>query len=115
MIPYPVGVPDMHLGNWARHVAGSALLALATSASLLAAQARHVVVDQTGLPLPGAHIEVRRGSQSIATLDTGFDGGFDLPAEVRPDDVIDVSLNGFETAHVAPRDAQRVVLILAKA
>jgi hypothetical protein len=78
------------------------------------AQTRGVVVDQTGLPLPGAHIELRRGDQVIATLDTGQDGAFALPA-TEPTDVIDVSLDGFETAHVAPADAQRVVLALAKA
>jgi len=90
----------------------AALVAFAVAPML--AQTRGVVVDQTGLPLPGAHIELRRGDQVIATLDTGQDGAFALPP-TEPTDVIDVSLDGFETAHVAPADAQRVVLALAKA
>jgi hypothetical protein len=87
---------------------------VAACASAAAAQTRGVVVDQTGLPLPGAHIEVRRGERVVASLDTGLDGGFTLP-ETEPSDVVNVSLDGFETAHVAPADAQRVVLALARA
>ncbi|HEY2908388.1 MAG TPA: TonB-dependent receptor [Vicinamibacterales bacterium] len=79
-----------------------------------AAQTRGVVVDQTGLPLPGAHIDVRRGDRVVATLDTGLDGAFTLP-ETEASDIIDVSLDGFETAHIAPANAQRVVLALARA
>ena len=78
-------------------------------------QTRGVVVDQTGLPLPGTHIEVRRGDQVVASLDVGQDGGFELPATTQPIDVLVVSLDGFETARVAPERAGRVVLMLAHA
>lgn len=77
-------------------------------------QLRGVVVDQTGLPLPGAHVEVRRAGQLVVNLDTALDGAFDL-ADVQPADVIAVSLDGFETKYVTPADAQRVVLPLAHA
>jgi hypothetical protein len=79
------------------------------------AQQRLVVVDQTGLPLPGAHVDVRRGDQVVVSLDTGQDGGFDLPA-LQPDDVIEISLDGFETQKVpASSHGERVILALARA
>ena len=53
------------------------LLAIALSSGPLSAQ-RGVVVDQTGLPLPGAHVEVHRGDRVVASFDTGLDGGFEL-------------------------------------
>ncbi|HTK29228.1 MAG TPA: TonB-dependent receptor [Vicinamibacterales bacterium] len=86
----------------------------AVPARAAGAQQRGVVVDQTGLPLPGAHIDIRRDGAVVASLDTGMDGGFNLP-ETRPDDVLEISLDGFETAHVKPADAARVVLLLARA
>src|SRR5947209_4433537 len=78
------------------------------------AQVRGVVVDQTGLPLPGAHVEVRRAGELVVNLDTALDGAFELTA-VQPGDVIAVSLDGFETKFVSPAEAQRVVLPLAHA
>ncbi|MBI3493989.1 MAG: TonB-dependent receptor [Acidobacteria bacterium] len=80
----------------------------------LAGQLRGVVVDQTGLPLPGAHVEVRRADRIVTNLDTGLDGGFEL-ADAQAGDIVDVSLDGFETAHVAPADTRRIVLLLAHA
>ena len=78
------------------------------------AQTHHVVVDQTGLPLPGVRVEIQRGGRVLATLETSLDGGYDLPADVLPDDTVIISLDGFETAQVGPTDA-RVVLQLARA
>jgi len=80
----------------------------------LAAQQHGVVVDQTGLPLPGARVDLKRGDQTLATVFTGLDGAFDLP-DARPADFIDVSLDGFETAHIEGANAQRIVLALAHA
>ena len=37
-----------------------------------------VVVDQTGLPLPGVRIEVHRGDEILQSLVTGADGTFEL-------------------------------------
>jgi len=78
------------------------------------AQQHGVVVDQTGLPLPGAHVELRRGDQVIASVFTGLDGAFDLP-DAKATDTLDVSLDGFETAHVEGGSAARVVLAIAHA
>ncbi len=80
----------------------------------LVAQQHGVVVDQTGLPLPGARVEIHRGDRTVASVVTGLDGGFTL-SEAASDDTIDVSLDGFETAHVPVPDAQRIVLGLAHA
>src|SRR5579864_8330627 len=80
----------------------------------LIAQQHGVVVDQTGLPLPGAHVEVRREDRVIASSFTALDGGFDVPVAV-PTDTIDVSLDGFETAHLPAAGAERIVLRIAHA
>ena len=90
------------------------LLAIALGLGAPFAQQRGVVVDQTGLPLPGAHVEVHRGDRVVVSLDTGLDGGFDVPA-LEPADTLDVSLDGFETAHVPADKAQRIILALAHA
>jgi hypothetical protein len=90
------------------------VLAVVCASAGLLAQVRGVVVDQTGLPLPGAHLEIRRGATLVASVDTGLDGGFQIP-DAQPSDTIDVSLDGFETAHVAPENAARIVLALAHA
>ncbi|HEV3062681.1 MAG TPA: hypothetical protein VGY48_30825 [Vicinamibacterales bacterium] len=80
----------------------------------LQGQTRGVVVDQTGLPLPGAHIELHRGEQTVASIDAQQDGGFELPA-TQANDVVVISLDGFETARVEPEAARRVVLLIAHA
>lgn len=80
----------------------------------LRAQQHGIVVDQTGLALPGARVELKRGDQIIATVYTGLDGSFDLP-DATPTDFLDVSLDGFETAHIEGANARRIVLPLAHA
>jgi hypothetical protein len=90
------------------------LLFVAAASTALLAQQKGVVLDQTGLPLPGAHVEVKRGEQVLASFDTGLDGHFELP-DTQPSDVVEVSLDGFESARVAPADAVKVVLQLARA
>jgi hypothetical protein len=92
----------------------AALLLVALVPATLLGQLRGVVVDQTGLPLPGAHVEVHRADRLVINLDTGLDGGFELP-DVMPTDVVTVALDGFETVHIAPVDARRIVLPLAHA
>jgi hypothetical protein len=83
-------------------------------AVVVCAQQRGVVVDQTGLPLPGARVELRRGERIVASLVTGLDGAFDLP-DAQPTDTVDIALDGFEAAHIESAKAQRVVLALAHA
>lgn len=73
-----------------------------------------VVVDQTGLPLPGVQIEVKRGNEVVATIVSGSDGTFSITA-ANPDDVVNATLDGFETAHVPVSRASRIVLELAHA
>src|SRR5260370_39987899 len=84
-------------------------LAIALSSAAPSAQQRGVVVDQTGLPLPGAHVEVHRGERVVASFDTGLDGGFELPA-FEPTDTLHVSPDGFEAAHVPPAEAAGMLL-----
>ena len=92
----------------------AALLFMALVPATLLGQLRGVVVDQTGLPLPGAHVEVHRADRLVTSLDAALDGGFELP-DVQPGDIVVVSLDGFETMRVAPVDAQRIVLPIAHA
>ena len=73
-----------------------------------------VVVDQTGLPLPGVAIEVMRGTQTVASTVSGSDGTFTV-ATAAPDDIINLMLDGFEPARVPVSRATRIVLELAHA
>src|SRR3979490_2282568 len=61
-----------------RHAAVA--LFLLTLSSVAAAQTvSGVVVDQTGLPLPGVQIEVTRGGAVLTSIVSGSDGTFSLP------------------------------------
>src|SRR5690349_10705086 len=73
-----------------------------------------VIVDQTGLPLPGVQIEVKRGNEVVAALVSGADGTFSIPS-ANPDDIVNVTLDGFEPAHVPLSRASRIVLEVAHA
>jgi hypothetical protein len=75
---------------------------------------RGVVVDQTGLPLPGATVQLRNGDVVIATILSGADGTFEFPPATTGPTLV-VSLDGFEPSVVASADAARVVLALARA
>ena len=91
------------------------LSVLLLAAGLAYAQpARSVVVDQTGLPLPGVRIEVFRGEDILQSLTTEGDGGFAL-SPGRADDIVSAVLEGFETARVPRSTADRIVLRLAGA
>jgi hypothetical protein len=74
---------------------------------------RGVVVDQTGLPLPGVQLELRRGGELVTTTMTAGDGTFEVPATST--DVVRAQLDGFETTDVPVAKAQRIVLPLARA
>ncbi|HEX7138096.1 MAG TPA: hypothetical protein VF219_09630, partial [Vicinamibacterales bacterium] len=95
-------------------IAALMIFALLPGARLSAQPAHNFVIDQTGLPLPGVRVEIQREGRTLTTLETGIDGGYDLPADVRPDDTIVIALDGFETAQVRPADT-RVVLHIARA
>lgn len=92
-----------------------AIFLLGSLASVAAAQAvRGVVVDQTGLPLPGATVEVYDGPTVTASLTSGPDGTFEIPAMVRGTVVV-VKLEAFENVTIPRADASRVVLPIARA
>jgi len=73
-----------------------------------------VVVDQTGLPLPGATVQVVDGPATVKTLVTGGDGTFVLDA-LLPGDAVLVTLSGFEPTRVRRADAARIMLLIARA
>ena len=73
-----------------------------------------VVLDQTELALPGATVAVFDGALQVASVVTGSDGTFHIEASL-PGDTLVISLEGFETARVDRREAQRVVLQIGRA
>jgi len=73
-----------------------------------------VILDQTNLPLPGVRVDVYRGDQVVQSLVTGSDGTFELlpgPAS----DMVEATLEGFETTRVPRASADRIVLTIAHA
>jgi hypothetical protein len=93
----------------------SFVLALTTISIPVSAQGvRGVVVDQTGLPLPGARVEVYRGGDSAQNLTTEADGTFTLDSGPA-DDMVEAALEGFETVRVPRSAAGRIVLPIAHA
>ncbi|MEO8519764.1 MAG: carboxypeptidase regulatory-like domain-containing protein [Acidobacteriota bacterium] len=91
-------------------------LAVASCASVGAfaagAEIRGTVVDQSGLAIPGATVELRRGDVVVASTTSAADGTFVLAAPDTRGSVV-VSLTGFTTITVAATDAARVALPIA--
>jgi len=87
------------------------LLSQATSAQTMSG----VVVDQTGLPLPGVQIEVRHGDTVESTTVSGSDGTFAFTKTTDADDVVVATLDGFEQARVPIAKAGRITLEIAHA
>jgi hypothetical protein len=79
-----------------------------------AAQGPSVVVDQTGLPLPGAMVQLLRGSEVVMTLTTEPDGTFAIDPALAGDTLV-VSMDGFETARVARTAFSHIVLSIGRA
>src|SRR5262245_28349154 len=75
---------------------------------------RGVVVDQTGLPLPGATVQLLRGSDVVTTMSTAGDGTFAIDPALSGDTLV-VSLDGFETARVERANASKIVLSIGRA
>ena len=73
-----------------------------------------VVVDQTGLPLPGVTVQLVTGARVVATVVTGADGTYTFADGVTGTTVV-AALDGFETARVPLAGASRIVLSLAHA
>jgi hypothetical protein len=106
-------VPRFSLRRGRLRVAIAAIATLLLAALVHAQPPRPVVVDQTGLPLPGVRIDVYRGSQIIQTLTTEADGTFQL-ASGEPSDMVDAALEGFETIRVPRVEAGRIVLPIGR-
>ena len=78
---------------------GVLLALLATPRPSLAQGIRGVVVNQTGLPLPGATVQVVDGPATVETLVTEADGTFVIDS-LLPGDAVLVTLIGFEQTRV---------------
>src|SRR3954470_8530604 len=73
-----------------------------------------LVVDQTGLPLPGAIVQLLRGVDVVTTVTTSGDGTFAIDPTLAGDTFV-VSLDGFETARVARAEAAKIILSIGRA
>lgn len=98
----------------AARISTSVVLLLAWLVASVSAQSiRIIVVDQTGLPLPGVTIHLVVDDIVQREMVTDDDGTFALggaPANAQ----VEASLAGFESTRVAATDLQRIVLQLAK-
>ena len=84
-------------------------------ASRAAAQTgQGLVIDQTGLPLPGATVQLRLGDTVVTTVITAGDGTFAIDPALKGDTLV-VSMDGFETARVAREAQSRIVLSIGRA
>jgi carboxypeptidase family protein len=81
---------------------------------VFAQSVRGVVLDQTGLPVPGATVRLLQDDRVLATTASEADGTFALDGAV-PGTSVQVALEGFETTTVSSAEAARVVLPLARA
>jgi len=91
----------------------AAFLVLFSAALANAQPLRGVVVDQTGLPLPGVTIHVRAGASLVYETQTDADGRFSI--ERAQGLTVTATLDGFEPATVAATDAERITLSIARA
>lgn len=87
---------------------------LLIAAPALAQPRRAVVLDQTNLPLPGVRVDVYRGDKIVDTVTTGADGTFEVPPG-QPGDMIEATLEGFETTRVTRAAADKIVMAIAHA
>lgn len=94
---------------------GGAFLALTSiPAATFAQTLRGIVLDQTGLPLPGATVQLFNGSALVTSATTGADGSFAI-GDTLIGDAVTASLDGFEPTRVPREEAARIVLQIAHA
>jgi hypothetical protein len=96
-------------------IATTAFALLLSTAAALAQTMSGVVVDQTGLPLPGVQIDVRHGEAVESSTVSGSDGTFAFTKPTDADDVVIATLSGFEPARVPIAKAGRITLEIAHA
>ena len=101
---------------WAglRALCVSLVLACAAVAPAGAQAVRGVVVDQTGLPLPGVTVQLLDGDAVVGTWITAADGSFDIEVALQGSTVV-ASLDGFETTRIERVDATEIVLPVGRA
>jgi carboxypeptidase family protein len=91
------------------------LVAIAPAHAAVGEQIGHgLVIDQTGLPLPGATVQLLRGEEVVTTVMTSGDGTFAVDPALKGDTLV-VSLDGFETARVERANAAKIVLSIGRA
>ena len=90
------------------------VVAITIAPPTFAQTVRGVVVDQTGLPLPGVTVQVLDGAVLVTSVTTGPDGSFVIDAAIRGE-TIGASLEGFEPLRVPRAGAARIVLEIARA
>jgi hypothetical protein len=95
-------------------LAWTLVLVAAWCAPSYAQPARGVVVDQTGLPLPGAGIQLLEGERVVGTMTTAGDGTFVIDPQL-PGETLLISLDGFVTRRVPRAEAARIELAIAGA
>src|SRR5439155_4808021 len=94
--------------------AASATMSAAASVSATAQTGQGLVIDQTGLPLPGATVQLMLGDQVVTTIVTAGDGTFAIDPALKGDMLV-VSMDGFETARVDRGTASKIVLSIGRA
>ena len=90
------------------------LLVLGAASLAWAQHVQGVVVDQTGLPLPGATVQLMNGRTVVHTVVTQRDGSFTFDGALTGA-AITASLDGFETTTVPRAEVVRVVLAVGRA
>jgi len=90
------------------------LLIAGTGSHLHAQPLRSVVVDQTGLPLPGVTVQLLDGDRIVASTATDGEGTFQFDPQLTGD-TIAAALDGFQPARVGRDKSARIELQLARA
>jgi len=115
MIQIGVGLATKRLARLAGvGLAGAMLVSTTLSVTASAQAVRGVVIDQTGLPVPGATVRLFDGSAEVTSVTTAADGTFEIDVSLLGD-TIAVSLDGFETTRVRRVEGERVTLAIARA
>jgi hypothetical protein len=91
-----------------------AVVVLPATLATAAQTAAGFVLDQTGLPLPGATVELLDGPRVVTHVSTDVEGKFVFDSAL-PGQEIAVSMSGFEPVHLPRGQALRIVLALAHA
>jgi hypothetical protein len=96
-------------------VIGAAIALVWLTGAAMAQTMSGVVVDQTGLPLPGVQIEVRHGEAVESSTVSGSDGTFAFTKPTDAEDIVVATLDGFEPSRVPIARAGRITLEIAHA